>query len=96
MDKCFTEVVQAADGPWPVLAIFLIGLYVLVWRFGSQLLSVAKDAHTETKNISESIITNHGSKNIGDAVDRLTESVWAIQGYVEGIDVRLTNLEEKE
>jgi hypothetical protein len=74
------EAVQAADSVWAVLAIAIIGLYVLVWKFGGQLLSVArennvvaKEAHAEVKSVSESIVTNHGSKNMGDAIDRITE-----------------------
>lgn len=79
--------VEAADGPWPVFAIAILGLYVLVWRFGGQLLNVARDnndlakgavttatkAHEQIKQVSDSIVTNHGSKNLGDAIDRLSE-----------------------
>lgn len=86
MGDALARAVEAADGPWPVIAIAVIGLYVLLWRFGGQLLAVAREnnvvaheakdvavaAHDEAKQISESIITNHGSKNLGDAVDRLT------------------------
>lgn len=96
MGDTLARAVEAADGPWPVLAIALIGLYALFWKFGNQLLSLMQAQHEETKGIAESIVTNHGSKNIGDAVDRLTENVWVIKDYVEGLDDRLTKLEEKE
>lgn len=79
--------VEAADGPWPVFAIAIIGLYVLIWRFGGQLLRVAQEnnglargavttatkAHQQIREVSEQIVTNHGSKNLGDAIDRLSE-----------------------
>ena len=96
------EAVQAADGPWPVLAIALIGVYALVWKYGRDLLlmartaaeasteaaEVAKAAHQESMDISESIVTNHGSKHLGDAVDRLTE--WTIQHMIESrVDSKL-------
>lgn len=81
------KAVEAADGPWPVIAIAIIGLYLLMWKFGSQLLLVAREnnglakgavttatkAHEQIKAVSEQIVTNHGSKHIGDSIDRLTE-----------------------
>lgn len=93
MDQ-LARAVEAADGPWPVIAIGLIGLYVLAWKFGGELLSLLREniqltkaAHDETKQISESIVTNHGSKNLGDAIDKITEKL-------EGMDQRLQVLEE--
>jgi hypothetical protein len=77
--------VEAADGPWPVLAIAVIGLYVLAWKFGKDFLSILKANHAETKHISESIVTNHGSKNLGDAVDRLTEQVGLLRLEVHDV-----------
>lgn len=88
-----TRAVEAADGVWPVLAIFIIGLYVLVWKFGGVLLAgvrksgtdasdariVASDVLAETQQISENITTNHGSRNIGHAVDILTEMLVSIR-----------------
>ena len=89
------QAVQAADGPWPVLAIAIIGVYVLVWKFGSQILDLAKAAHQETKSISESIVTNHGSKNLGDAIDRLYEMQLVQTEILSGLDDRIVKLEEK-
>ena len=74
------QAVEAADSGWAVLSIAIIGIYVLLWRFGGQLLSlsrdsnrVAKEAHAKVEDVQQSIITNHGSKNMGDAIDRITE-----------------------
>ncbi len=78
--------VEAADGPWPVLAIAIIGLYVLAWKFGKDIISALKANHAETKHISDSIVTNHGSKNIGDAIDRLTVAVENIQQRLSALE----------
>lgn len=89
------EAVEAADGPWPVLAIAIIGLYVLVWRFGGKILLLAQEgnrtaaaAHQRVEYVAESIVTNHGSKNLGEAVDRLTEQVGLLHA-------RMSTLEER-
>lgn len=80
-------VLQAADSPWAIVALVLLGSFALLWKFGGELLtltrenntvakeahSVAKDAKSKADEISSNIITNHGSKNLGDAIDRLTE-----------------------
>jgi len=84
-------VVAAADSPYSIIAIALIGLYALGWRWGGKMLdkmdrntrlteeakSVAVEAKDKAKKIQESIVTNHGSKNLGDAVDRLT--TWLLE-----------------
>lgn len=81
------KAVEAADGPWPVLAIFIIGLYVLVWRYGGALLAivranteVAAQANAKADQISAAIVTNHGSANLGEAVDRLYEELTGLRG----------------
>lgn len=87
-------VVNSGDSGWKVITIFLVGIYVLLWKYGGDLLKlqrennavvkrsheVAKNAEktavevrTEARKISSNIITNHGSKNLGDAIDRITE-----------------------
>lgn len=82
--------IEAADSGWALAAIFLLGIYALLWKFGRELLElartnqqVAQDNHQKTTEITESIRTNHGSKNLGDAVDRLTEEVWAIRARLD-------------
>lgn len=81
------KAVEAADGPWPVIAIAIIGLYLLIWKFGAQLLTIgktnqglAKDAvktaslaKDQVQAVADQMVTNHGSKNLGAAIDRLTE-----------------------
>lgn len=89
------DAVAEVDGPYSLVAIFLIGLYVVIWRWGGKLLealnhntevtlSAKKEASTAASNaaeVAESIITNHGSRNLGDAVDRITE--WLMQHMEE-------------
>jgi hypothetical protein len=98
--------VEAADSGWAVLAIAIIGVYVLVWKFGGQILGIVKENNSVAKSLQESIITNHGSKNIGDAIDKLTEALGALrqdfdlhivqEGEVlAGIKAQLTAQDEK-
>lgn len=64
------ELVDAVDSWWSIMALLMIGLYALAWKFGSELIH-------NTRKTNESIQTNHGSKNLGDAVDRLTDLLLA-------------------
>lgn len=84
------DAVAAADSPYALIAIALIGLYALGWRWGGKMLDnmrentkvtreskvIAEDAKAIAEDVAEQIVTNHGSKNLGDAVDRITE--WLI------------------
>lgn len=81
-----SRVIEATDSAWALSAIFLIGIYSLLWKFGGEMLSlarennhVAKQAAAAAEDVKTSIITNRGSKNIGDAVDRLTEQLEELQ-----------------
>ena len=103
LQELVRTVMEGANGPWPVIALAVLGGYIILWKFGNQIITllqknqaVTEAAHAEAKNISDSIITNHGSKNLGDAIDRLTENVGTIKTYVEGLDARLTHLEDVE
>lgn len=70
------RLIEAVGDSWAAIVLLvLIGLFLLLWKYGRDLIK-AVQANTKTTNhISKSIITNHGSKNIGDAVDRLTAKV---------------------
>jgi hypothetical protein len=74
------EVLEAARDPWSLVALLLLGFFALTWKYGKEILAVMRETRTAAHNtnlavqkVEESIVTNHGSKNIGDAVDRLTE-----------------------
>lgn len=47
------------------------------------------------KQIETNIITNHGSQNLGDAVDRLTTTVWDIRDLARANNARVSELESK-
>lgn len=65
------------DNPYTAGAVVIAATLALLWRFlDKKLQSVASradDAVNNTAVIREEIRTNHGSKNLGDAIDRLTE-----------------------
>lgn len=85
-----SDAVAATDGPWALAAIAVIGLYVLLWRYAGQILTllhenrenaekaveVAASVQQDVQDITTAIATNHGSKSLGDAVDRL--STWML------------------
>lgn len=89
------EVVDAADSAYALFAIAMIGMFALAWRWGGKLLDklaentrvtkeskeVAVEAKKIATGVAESIVTNHGSKNLGDAVDRIT--AWLVQHMEE-------------
>jgi hypothetical protein len=90
--KDLVNAVAEADSWFSLGAIFLIGIYVLMWRFGGKLLdavqentrltkangNVAHEANQTVSAVREAIITNHGSKNLGDAIDRITDKLVAM------------------
>lgn len=95
------EAIEAADGPWPVVAIAIIGLYLIIWRYGAKILdllrenkSVAAVAAEKANQIADSIQTNHGSESLGDAVDRLTEGVQQLVARERKFTVELAALTE--
>lgn len=73
------DIIGAVDTPLGLLALVIIGFFALAWKFGNALIGLLKEIRTEQatakekiEHVSSSIVTNHGSRNIGDAVDRLT------------------------
>jgi hypothetical protein len=88
------ELIESGDSAWKVLTIFLLGIYLLLWKYGGELVKLARENNAtskqshrvaeearktavevrqEARQISKNIVTNHGSKNLGDAIDRITE-----------------------
>ena len=79
--KDLVQAVEAADSVWAVIAIGLIGLYVIVWRFGDKILwslaqnhEAAAGAKDEVTKITESLTTDSGL-HLGAAIDSLTKIV---------------------
>ena len=82
------KLLNAADSGWAVRALFVIGLYVLVWKYGGEVLRLSRDSNKKAgkasdtaQEIKREMETNHGSENIGDAMDRLTG--WVSKIYKE-------------
>ena len=76
------QIIEAGDTMQGIIILLLLCVFGLLWKYGKQLLDLTAEGNERVKNvdstatqISEDIVTNHGSKNLGDAVDRLTESV---------------------
>jgi hypothetical protein len=79
-------IIETVDTPLGLLALVIIGFFALAWKFGKEIITALReirveqtatktqldDTKTQIDHVSNSIITNHGSKNIGDAIDRLT------------------------
>ena len=84
------QVVAAVDSPYSLTTVLVLVVGAFGWRWGGQILEAIRDntrhtveakeiaveAKTVAEDVATSIITNHGSKNIGDAIDRLTE--WSL------------------
>lgn len=77
------RLVEAVGNSWSAIAlVVLIGLFLLLWKFGRDIIKALQENTRKTDRIQASIKTNHGSKNIGDAVDRLTTEVWRIKAHL--------------
>jgi hypothetical protein len=96
------KAIEAADGVWSVVAIAIIGLYVLIYRFGGQLLTHVKEnteitqaASRKASEISENISTNHDSTGIGHAVDLLADAISELRSEVRTVrsEAQATRLE---
>jgi hypothetical protein len=80
------SIIDSVDTPLGLLALVILGFFALAWKFGKEIITALReirveqtatktqldDTKTQIDHVSNSIITNHGSKNIGDAIDRLT------------------------
>lgn len=95
------RLIDAVDSVWALLTLFLVGIYALMWKFGGELLknsreskALAQDSNDEAKKISRNIITNHGSKNLGDAIDRLTEQSWKHDEKLEIVSRKTHELDD--
>ena len=75
MDQA-ASIIEAASSPWGIVALLVLGFFALMWKFGNQLIELLKQNREVGERLETAIKTNHGSKNLGDAVDRLT--TWAM------------------
>lgn len=114
--KDLASVLDAIDHPGAVFGILAIGLYLLLWKYGGELLKlsrrnsaiiresheiakeardVAVSAETKVDDIGTAIVTNHGSKNLGDAIDRLTEWMMLHMRESRASDERMAQLRQE-
>jgi hypothetical protein len=73
------QIIEAADTFQAIVILLLLGFFALAWKYGREILLLMRGASETTEKIDKDLQTNHGSKNIGDAVDRLYEMVLDIQ-----------------
>lgn len=73
------RLLESVNSVWAVLALFLVGTFLLIWKYGHEILKLSRDSNAKARSaavaaekIREDIITNHGSDNLGDSIDRLT------------------------
>lgn len=79
--KDLVDAVRAADSVWPVLAILLLGLYVLLWRFGDKILWSLAQNHEEASGARQEVsdlqlaLTTESGDHLGQSLDKLTKIV---------------------
>lgn len=72
-------VIDAADTFQAIVVLLLLGSFALTWRYGREMLQLARALHEKTEKIDKGLETNHGSENVGKAMDRLYEMVLDLQ-----------------
>ena len=72
-------VIEAADTLKAIAVLLLLGSFALTWKYGREILQLARALHEKTEKINKGLETNHGSENMGQAVDRLYEMVLDLQ-----------------
>ena len=72
-------VLEAADTFQAFVLLALFGVFLIVWKYGRELLALVRETREHATQISSDIVTNHGSANLGNAVDRLYECIVDLQ-----------------
>lgn len=72
-------VLEAVDTFRAFATLALFGVFLIVWKYGRELLALVRETVERTSQISSDIVTNHGSANLGNAVDRLYECLVDLQ-----------------
>lgn len=86
------DIVQSIDNLWALASFLLLGIFALLWKYGGELIKRTREVQRVTEDVQRSIITNHGSGNLGDAVDRLTERLDQSVGMASGNRYHLNRL----
>lgn len=77
------HIIEAADTLRAIIILFMFGVFAFGWKYGREVLQLARTMAERTEKISGDIVTNHGSKNLGEAVDRLYEKLVDLQATRE-------------
>ena len=72
-------VLEAADTFQAFVLLALFGVFLIVWKYGRELLALVRETREHTSQIGSDIVTNHGSANLGNAVDKLYECIVDLQ-----------------
>ena len=72
-------VIEAADTFQAIVVLLLLGSFALTWKYGRELLTLVRETREHTSQIGSDIVTNHGSANLGNAVDKLYECLVDLQ-----------------
>lgn len=80
-------VIEAADTFQAFVLLALFGVFLIVWKYGRELLALVRETGERTSQISSDIVTDHGSANLGNAVDRLYECLVDLQ-TARGLDAQ--------
>lgn len=81
------RIIEAADTFQAIVILLLIGFFLLAWKYGREILQLARALHEKTEKIDKGLETNHGSENMGKAIDRQYEMLLDLQVTRE-IDAR--------
>lgn len=73
------HIIEAADTFQAIVILLLIGFFLLAWKYGRELLLLARDMSNITEKIDKGLETNHGSENMGKAIDRQYEMLLDLQ-----------------
>ena len=94
----FAPLIGVLEDPFAALVVMMLAVGALAWRYiDTRLRSFAQKADqavASTEAITEAIITNHGSKNIGNAIDRLTEHSFILMESVSRADAAMRKTAE--
>lgn len=73
------RIIEAADTLQAIVILLLLGFFLLAWKYGREMLQLARALAEKTEKIDKGLETNHGSENMGKAIDRQYEMLLDLQ-----------------
>jgi hypothetical protein len=94
----FAQLIEAVDDGWTVVAIFVLGLYGLLWRFGGQIMTLVSENSVVGKEIRAAHRKSSAEfqvelAKIQTSIDDLAESVKPMVDDVAALKSRVSDLE---